>query len=168
MKQWTKAISAVLAALLHPFHSSFSVSQFTIHLFPLLSHWRSSICLSFRSSDSTVTIFVERQCESHFAFPRITFTYIFIAHTYPSYPFSSVFFINVSLLSVYIYHSSTFFFFRWPTFVFLISSRTFSQSIYFFLAIDFNQQSARVFVLLSFNVYVSPRSLYVARGKVLN
>ena len=110
---------------------------------------------------------LSEKCESQIVFPRISFTYPFVVRTYPQHPFSSVFRINVFLLSVYIYHSSTFFFFRWPTFVFfLISSRTFSQSIY--LAIDVNQQSAWVFVLLSFNVYVSPRPLYVARGKVLN
>ena len=56
--------------------------------------------------------------------------------------------------------------FRWPTFIFLISSRTFSQSIC--LAIDVNQQSAR-YSYFSLLMFMCPqRPLYVARGKILN
>ena len=49
----------------------------------------------FRCSGSTDAISLSEQCESHIAFPGITFTYLFGAHTYPSHPFSSVFLSNV-------------------------------------------------------------------------
>ena len=147
------------------------VSLFTIHLFPfsltgVLQHMSLPPQLRLNCHYFCWATVRKPFCISENYFHLHFYCSHLPSHTFPSYPFSSVFFINVSLLSVYIYHSSTFFFFRWPTFVFLISSRTFSQSIY--LAIDVNQQSARVFVLLSFNVYVSPRPLYIARGKVLN
>ena len=110
MNNAVRSFSAVSPAL----HPSFVLFSFTFNytLFFSLTYVSSYKPSFFRCSGSTDAIFVERQCESHVAFPRITFTYVFIAHTYPSYPFSSVFFINVFLLSVYIYHSSTFFFFR--------------------------------------------------------
>ena len=111
MNNAVRSFSAVSPALHPSIRLVFFTFNYTLFFFSL-AYVSSYIPSFFRCSGSTDAIFVERQCESHVAFPRITFTYVFIAHTYPSYPFSSVFFINVFLLSVYIYHSSTFSFFR--------------------------------------------------------
>ncbi len=133
----------------------FLITLSTLHLFFLCFH----ISATSDCSGSTDAAFLSEQCESHITFPRITFTYLFIAHTYPSVPFFSVFFIKVFLLSVYIDHSSTFFLF--VDLFFIIA--TFCQSIPF--VIDFNKTIGGLIELLSFNVYVTP-SICCARQNI--
>jgi hypothetical protein len=85
---------------------------------------------------------------------------LFIVHTYPLHPSSSAFFINVFLLSVYINYSLNF------SLLFINLLLSFFINLLFFyrhpfpidtfLVIEFNKTIGALFVLLPFNVYVSP------------
>ena len=164
MNNAVRSFSAVSPAL----HPSIRLVLFHFKLYTFffsLAYVSSQIPSFFRCSGSTDAISLSEQCESHIAFPGITFTYLFGAHTYPSHPFSSVFLSNVfSPLRIHFPLFDLLLFFFIDLLLFF-SYRPFSQSIY--LVIDVNQQSARVFILLSFNVYVSPTpSICCARQNI--
>ena len=101
----TRIVPAVLAALLHSSTRLVLFHFFTIHLFPLLSHSRSSIYVSPSTAQARLTLgSLSEQCEVHIAFPRIIFfSSLFTpTHHIPPLPHSlSMFF----FLSVYINYS---------------------------------------------------------------
>ena len=148
------------------FHSSCFLSLLTIHFFFSLACASSYIPSFFRCSGSTDAISLSEQCESHIAFPGITFTYLFGAHTYPSHPFSSVFLSNVfsplrihfPLFDLLLFFSLTYFCF---SHIVTFRNRYTQRSM--------STNNRREYSYFSLSMFMCPqRPLYVARGKILH
>ena len=90
----TRIVSAVLAALLHLFTRLVLFHFLLYTIFPSLSLAFFNICISFHSSGSTDAMFIKRTVRRPYCISENYFL-LFIVHTYPPHPSSSAFFINV-------------------------------------------------------------------------
>jgi hypothetical protein len=102
----------VLFSSLLTIHFFFPLSLMFFHIYPSSFAARAQLTLFFWANSAKAILHFRELLSP-------TFSVLTPTHLIPSLPYSSSMFF---LLYVYIFHSSTFFFFRWPTFVFLISS----------------------------------------------